>query len=424
MAVDFPASPVLNDVFVAGTRQYQWNGVAWVSTGGAVGGGGGSITFTGSPKIYGRTVAGAGEGHEISVGPWLKTTTTSIDGQAGIKGYQTDNLTPNYRVMIGSENLSDPSVYNYSTFISSSAQPLGFETERGSYSTLMSTNSAILSGDYNSAIASDQIYLENGSYNAIIASQATPNLTYINTSTASAVIATSGFGTQDSTNCIIAGCEGLGNFSYLNSTALLGSRSNTGTITFDPGAVVTCSAVIAADGFTITQNKSTTCALAHGAGVTPISYARTFNYSTNNFANDIYGVYETTMSGVTQLVGNTVYEFSYLNGGLYELLLGPRTTLADTIFFVQATIIGFYGTRRTVWKCSNIFDGTGINTATASTQTLEVVNSLGSAFDVLSIPSLGVDGSNLPVFQFLNNEAGGPALDLYAEIRVQFFYKP
>jgi hypothetical protein len=44
MAFDFPASPVIDDVYTSGEATFKWNGTMWLSSGRGWGGGGGGVS--------------------------------------------------------------------------------------------------------------------------------------------------------------------------------------------------------------------------------------------------------------------------------------------------------------------------------------------------------------------------------------------
>ena len=46
MALSFPINPAVNDVHTDGALSWRWDGVKWVSVGGAGGGGGGNVSYT------------------------------------------------------------------------------------------------------------------------------------------------------------------------------------------------------------------------------------------------------------------------------------------------------------------------------------------------------------------------------------------
>ena len=81
MALNFPASPIVNDTYTAGGVTYVWDGVKWTSKGSTSGvpllpDNDGNVVITGNLTVQGATITG----NEISA------TTGSFSGDLEVTG--------------------------------------------------------------------------------------------------------------------------------------------------------------------------------------------------------------------------------------------------------------------------------------------------------------------------------------------------
>lgn len=77
MAIDFPTSPTLNELYTSGGRTWMWNGYAWDLQNRIIG-------FTGSQGVIGYTGSQGNIGYTGSQGPQYGTRVVSIPDSSSI----------------------------------------------------------------------------------------------------------------------------------------------------------------------------------------------------------------------------------------------------------------------------------------------------------------------------------------------------
>lgn len=383
MPINFPDTPVVNDIFTSGALSFKWNGTAWVSAGAP---GASGVTFSTNNRLYGRHSAGSGPGQEIIIGSGLTLTGSTLSasggGGGGVTGISSFTTLGGNNIFVNATAAADPNLSTNSftdcTFIGTGALPTD-NSHLISNTTYISSNFFYPAGNsntanYSAALAVTTAEFLSSDYSAMLASgdgaegsttvYIPPTLEY---TTNSALLGTLGVRAYSTQQAVVMAVryEGVKDeFGELHVDAPLNTMSSS-----------TQSVVMAGKGL----YSSGGCSLTHGAYTTGTGASRTYNFCQlqdlpnswdyeNIAGSNTYDgsfIRETTL-GIKTPDGAGFLTLNSIEGNLRALLKGNSTTMHPYYYYVEGTILGVKrnGGNAGVWEVKALFRGSGTDTCT------------------------------------------------------------